>query len=319
MTRLRKLLLYFATLPLLMAQQPDYFPLHLGNQWVYRQFGSIARDPLVVSISRTETANGRTYSVVRGLPDGDLYLRMAEDGTLYAYNPETGQEGVWAAFMTPEGQSYRTIVNPCNSTAVVASRNARTTVPIGELTGVLAITYPAGNCADAGLATDRFLPYIGLVERESITIAGPQYLRLIYARVGGVTVLSEPEVTFSLTLDRPQYGGEEIPAMTARLALRSTQSEPLELTFPSGQRFDLVVRNEAGVEVIRWSEGKAFTLAFGTERFGPGERNWVVRIPLSSGNARLPAGRYIAETWLTTEGPRRIYVASVGFEVLPPR
>jgi hypothetical protein len=298
------------------AAQPDYFPLHVGNQWIYRQAGRIGGEPVVVDIPRTEAVNDQTYHVVRGLDHRDLYLRMAEGGVLYAYDPENRQEGVWAAFATPEGESYRTVVNECSNTARVVSRNARVAVPIGDLTGALAIIYPAGNCADAGLGTDYFMPYVGLVERESITIAGPRFLRLAYARIGGVTVLSEPEIAFSLTLDKPQYGGDDVPVLTARLTLRSTRSEPVTLTFPSGQRFDLVIRNESGQEVFTWSVGRAFVLAFGTERFGPGERNWMVMAPLSAAGERLPAGRYTAEAWLTTVSPRT-YVASVGFEILP--
>ena len=312
---LRNLFLIGAALPLV-AQQPDYFPLHVGNQWVYRQVGRIAGgDPVVVDIPRTETVNSQTYSVVRGLGEATVYLRMAEDGTLFAYDPETRQEGVWAAFSTPEGGRFRTIVDPCSNTGIVRSRNARVTVPAGESTNALTIHYPSANCADAGLSVDAFVPYIGLVERESITIAGPRYLRLVYARVGGVTVLSEPEVGFSLTLDKQQYGGEGVPVATARLTLRSTQSEPLELTFPSGQRFDLVIKDESGKQYWRWSDGRAFTLALGVERFGPGERNWVVEAPLAAGGERLPPGRYIAEAFLTTLP--RTYAASVGFEVRP--
>jgi hypothetical protein len=302
----------------LAAAQPDYFPLHVGNQWIYRQSGQISGAPVVVSIPRTVTFAERTYSMVSGFAEGPLYLRMEDDGTLYAYDTESRTEGVWAAFATPEGQNYRTIVNPCNGLGLVKSRNAKLTVPMGELSGALEVDYPAGNCADAGLTADYFVPYIGLVARESITIAGPHSLRLSYARVGGVTVVSEPEVTFSVTIDRSRYGGEGVPVMTARVTLRATQSQPLELTFPSGQRFDLELKDSTGKPVYRWSADKVFPLIFGTEQFGPGERNWVVQVPLSASGQRLPAGSYTAEAWLATAAPRS-YAASVGFEILPPQ
>ena len=311
---LRTLVFLFAALPFTAAAQPDYFPLHVGNQWVYRQVGRVGGAPVVVDIPRTETFNNQTYSVVRGLGESTLYLRMAENGTLFAYDPETRQEGVWAAFSTPEGERFRTVVDPCSNTAFMQSRNARVTVPAGEFTNALKIHYPAANCADAGLSADAFVPYIGLVERESITIAGPRYLRLVYARVGGVTVLSEPEVGFGLTLDKQQYGEEDPLVATARLTLRSTQAEPIELTFPTGQRFDLVIKDASGKEYARWSDGRVFPQAVGVERIGPGERNWVIEMPLSVGGERLAPGRYIAEAFLTTQP--RIYMASVGFEVL---
>jgi hypothetical protein len=190
-------------------------------------------------------------------------------------------------------------------------------VPVGDVENALVVNYPVANCADAGLSTDAFIPYVGLIERESITIAGPRYLRLVYARLGGVTVLSEPEVAFRLALDKQRYGGENTPVLTARLTLRSTQSEPVELTFSSGQRFDLVIKDESGREHFRWSDGRSFTQAIESERFGPGERNWVVEVPLASrGGERLPPGKYTAEAFLATISPRA-FAASVGFEILP--
>lgn len=128
--------------------------------------------------------------------------------------------------------------------------------------------------------------------------------------------MSQPEVTFSLSLDRAVYSPRlHVPVLTARLALRVTQAEPLELTFPSAQRFDLALKNERGETVYLWSEGRAFALLYGTERFGPGEKNWLVEVPLQTkeGN-QFPPGKYTAEGWLTTEGSRR-YAASVGFEI----
>lgn len=299
--------------PVAFAQ--DYFPLHVGNQWIYRQTGLGAGDPVVVEISRAEVIDGLLYSLVRGLPGADVWLRQDAGGTLFARDANSGRDVVWAVFATPEGGTYRTAINECNNTAKVESRQARLTLPIGEVANALAISYPGANCADAGLESDVFLPYIGLVLRTAITIAGPRSLELIYARIGGVTVLSEPEVAFSLTLDRAVYGDRlNAPVMTARLTLRVT-ADPVELSFPSGQRFDIVLRNDRGEEVYRWSEGRFFTLALGRETLGAGEKNYVVRIPLAdaAGN-RFAPGRYVAEGWLATIGAKE-YVASTGFTI----
>jgi hypothetical protein len=291
----------------------DYFPLHVGNQWVYRQTGRIAGEPVVVHITegrqfRTRFFDGPYYVLLQGLPGGPAWLRQDENGVLYQFDPDTEQETVWARFRTAQGETYRTSINPCNGTARVESRNQTVKVPAGEYGGALAISYPGANCADAGLTEDVFLPWIGLVKRTSLTIAGPHTLELAYARVGGVTVLGEPEVSFQLALDKPRYeAGQQV---TARFTVRATQSEPLELIFPSGQRFDLVFRNERGDVVYRWSEGRAFTLALGTERIF-GERNWVVQAPVPA-----EPGSYIAEGWLTTTPPR-VFRSQIGFTAGP--
>ncbi len=315
---LRAFLLSAAVWTPIVAQ--DYFPLHVGNQWIYRQSGAGAGAPLVVEIPRTETVGGQAYSVVTGFPGGNVSLRMSADSTLYAYDRTTRREVVWAVFSTPEGGTYQTSIHECNRTAKVDARNAMLQLPIGEVINALVVSYPGATCADAGLSSDAFLPYLGLVRRSVITIAGPRTFELIYARVGGVTVLSEPEVSFSLTLDRLVYAGKlDVPVMTARLTLRVTQAEPLTLAFSSGQVYDVVFRNDKGNEVYRWSVGKVFPLALGSLMIGPGEKNHVVAIPLLQRDGDpLPPGRYVAEAWLTTTGPKT-YAASVGFDIAAVR
>ena len=89
-------------------------------------------------------------------------------------------------------------------------------------------------------------------------------------------------------------------------------------TFPSSQRFDLVIRNAAGVNVATWSANKLFAAVIGIEKIGPGEQNWIAQLPLQDGqNKRLPAGKYVAEGFLTTGGDAKPYLAHVGFEIIP--
>jgi hypothetical protein len=139
-------------------------------------------------------------------------------------------------------------------------------------------------------------------------------MSLSYARVGGVTVLEEPGIGFSLVLGAPDLSRRLI---SARLTLRSTVEPPLELTFGSGQRFDVVLKNESGGILYRWSDGKAFTLALGMERIA-GERNWIIDIPLVlKDSSALPPGSYGVEAWLTTIGDKQ-YAASARFELAAP-
>jgi hypothetical protein len=104
------------------------------------------------------------------------------------------------------------------------------------------------------------------------------------------------------------------PLLTARLTLRNT-AEPIQLTFPSGQSYDLVIRNEKGDILYRWSDGKAFTLAIRTLTFGPGELNFLIQVPLATPDGKpFPQGRYLAEAWLSTLNPKT-YAASAPFDL----
>jgi hypothetical protein len=103
--------------------------------------------------------------------------------------------------------------------------------------------------------------------------------------------------------------------MTARLSLRNTSDKPVRLAFSSGQRYDLELKNERGDVVYRWSEGRAFTMELGEEIIGPGERRYEVIVRLADKAGKpLAQGKYTAEAWLTTVGPRT-YVATAGFQM----
>jgi hypothetical protein len=305
------------------SAQPDYFPLQVGNQWIYRCSGFCREPVLQLEITRTAEFNGHFYSLLHGLPSGDHWLRRDQDGSLLAYDPDQNLETLWYAFQAPEGEVYRTsLPDTCCSLAMIASRNAEYRGPVGRFGSALEIRYP--GVFQVGIGRELFLPYIGLIHRSQAT-GGPTYaiFDLIYSRTGGVTFVSEPGLTFGLTLDRAVYHVDRmpgpdppsVPVMTARLTLRSTRRDPVLLVFPSGQNFDLVLRNESGDIVFRWSDGRFFTEIFRREKFGPGERNFALLVPLADreGNP-LPPGKYVAEAWLATEPPG-VYAASAGFEI----
>lgn len=290
----------------------DYFPLHPGNQWIYRTTFARANSYTTVDILRHETIGGQTYSVVRNFPTNgqQALLRQTDSGTLIRYNPETRAEEVWAEFNTAAGGTYRTALDECSQTARIESREAKASVPAAEFSGSLQIRYQAANCADAGLETEIYAPYIGLVERTSITIAGPRKTQLVYARVGGVTVLSAPEVALTVGIDKSTYSAGE--ALELRLTLRNSSPAPLVLDFTSSQRYDIVIRDAAGKDVYQWSAARSFLAVIGREEIAQSERNYVESIPLAnlSGQA-LPAGRYTIEAWITA-GPG-------GAGITPPR
>ena len=93
------------------------------------------------------------------------------------------------------------------------------------------------------------------------------------------------------------------------------QDEPLKLTFPSGQTYDFVIKDEKGQIVYKWSDGRMFTDAIRQESFGPGERTFALVVRLADKQGQpLAQGKYVAEAWLTTMG-ERTYAASAGFDI----
>ena len=73
--------------------------------------------------------------------------------------------------------------------------------------------------------------------------------------------------------------------------------------------------DRGGTIVYRWSDGQAFPMIVRTETFGPGEKDFVIQLRLNGPDkAPLPAGKYVAEGWLTSMGAK-VFDASVPFQV----
>jgi hypothetical protein len=288
----------------LFAQAPsDFIPLQVGNQWIYR---SAVQDSVTASLSKLTEIAGRTYFQYSGF-DGVQLIRLDAAGDLVVFDPDTETERVVIAgngVITP-------FLDICKQQGRVVSTDAEYRGPIGVFRGgVIEVQYTQGTCADAGIVRELYLPYVGLVQRTVQTIAGPRSYDLVYARLGGVTVVTGPETSFTLALDQTSY--EALGTARARLAIRHTGDAPLKLDFGSGQEFDLVVRNDKGDRVWVWSAGRLFAqLVHSIELLG--EKNWIAEIPLEN----IAPGRYVAEAFLTNS-EARTYVATVPFTVTGP-
>lgn len=291
----------------LCAAGQDYFPLHEGNQWIWRAAGANSSEVVTAEISRKQVVDGREYAQITGFFGKTALLRMDANGTLLEYDAQSKTEQVWAAFGTPEGGSYNTGMVECSPTATVRSRAVKYKGPVGEAQTGLEIAYPPANCADAGLTSEIYLPYVGLAERNETSFAGPKKYELIYARIGGVTVLSDRELGFGMTLDRSVYQPSD--TVRVRFTLRNTSGRPIQLNFPSSQNFDVSVKDSKGNIVYTWSSNKLFAQVYRTETI-TNERNWVAVLD----GLRLTAGQYTAEGWLATDPPK-LYTSSVSFEV----
>lgn len=285
------------------AEAADYFPLQVGNSWAYRVTQGRFSRPGTVNIERIERVDGRDYYRVAFF-EQSLLLRQGEDGSLIKYDAEIKSESVWLPLGAAEGDTVRTSMDDCSRAATIASTSAKVTAPVGEFENALRIAYTP-NCADAGVTEQYFLPHVGMLVHETTSIAGPVRHELVYSRTGATNVVARTNA-FTLATDAPVYkaGQNEI---LARVTLRVT--DPVTLTFPSGQSTDLRITNEKGDVVYVWSADKLFTQVFREERI-EGERNWVMSVPA----ANLAPGRYTAEGWLTTQP--RLYSAQVTFEVV---
>ena len=281
------------------ALAAEYFPLAVGNQWVYRLDGATER--VVTTIGQNREVAGQTYFVYAGLDGPSGLLRRNTHGQLLVRQPD-GAEGVWADFTADR---WETAVAPCPGVATVEARDRRVELGRSSFANGLVIRYA---CAEGGVVREVFVPGVGLVERETASGGERRVYRLTYARVGGVAVFGGPEHSFRLSLDGASYPPEFV--FEARMTLENSTGKPLRLEFGSGQSFDLYLKDARGNRVYVWSATRSFAMLLREETV-EGERNWT-----ATDRLRLEPGEYVMEAVLTTLGSQP-YRATVPLTVIP--
>ena len=294
----------------LVAQTPAYFPLQVGNSWLYRLKNSRAGEDRYrsISVEGRETIGGREYFTVNYM-GRTLALRSNSDGSIVVFDRASGTDQPFLLLVgLPEGASFPTVIDQCTRSGRVDSISAVVRTPAGEFSNVLLISYQL-ECADAGITQQYYAPGVGLVLHQETSFAGPREYELVYYRTETSSGAGQ-EVSFSVGLDSSRY----LPNsnLGVRLTLRSMGPDPLLLVFPSSQTYDLKVINELGTAVYVWSADKLFAAVYREEKFGPGERTYGVTAPL--GNLR--PGKYKVQAYLTTNPLR--FLGEVGFEVVLP-
>jgi len=295
------------------AQTGDYFPLEIGNTWLYRAVTISGSTPprlnftyQTVRVTGAEKIGDRPYFQVSYF-GRDLLLREdTSTGDLFAYDRAAGTETLWVSTGLPVGSTFSSSVDPCSGQAQIASRDGLVLVGLEDLPNVVQVKFQT-TCADAGVTNQYYAPGVGLIRQEQTTFAGPLAYRLMYYRAGARQSVTG-EVAFTVAVDSPSYfsGG----VLGARLTLRNGASDPITLHFPSSQSFDLKILNEKGEGVYTWSADKSFAAVLHDEKLGPGELAYGATIPLDG----LAPGRYTMQAFLTTDPI--LYTGQVAFDVV---
>ncbi len=267
-----------------LSAQTPYLPLEEGNLWLYTGPGGTH----VVEVGRPAGFEGTTWHAVRGLyGNGEVWIRNDASGRILLWDERAGQERALLDTAAPEGIPYKTWADPCSPEAVIETRSGKYAGPVGEFDNALTVRYLPGPCMDAGIGEEQWLPWVGLLRRVRITIAGPRAVDLVYARLGGVTYVRAPQTGFAISL---------VPSgdvLLVKMTLRHTLDWPLTLNFSSSQRFDIIAYGSDGREHYQWSRGRAFLTVMGRERVR-GEKTWVAEVPVGE----WPAGEYAIRAWL---------------------
>lgn len=264
----------------------ELFPLQPGNEWTYRNERGGGTHTIRVGGQPLAAADGRIFHRLIGYAAQPLWVRTGADGNLYFYDEESGQDRMLTNFVAEFTAEFR----HCTATGRP------------EKDGV--ITYTS-SCADAGLEREVYQANIGMVERVEQTIAGPKTMKLVAAKVGQWTLGGQDGSLFQVQVAR-----KDVTTLTVTMRLNAGPG-PFKVVFPTGQTFDVVLRDPDGEVVWRWSEGQAFIQVVREEEVTPLGLRYSVDVPLA---LQLPRpwkdGVYTVEAWLTAGPSGREFAGS---------
>ena len=285
--------------------QAQYFPLQVGNQWIYRVDEGPVKDLRVAEVLRAEFVDEKEYFVYKGIFGETARVRVTPDNRLVHLNTD-GTESLWADFNAAERTSYPTFFDTCTGRGRIEKRDATAEILDRIWANGIQISYSATNCADAGVTDDLYLPGLGLARRTYQSFTGPRRYKLAYARIGNASVITSGEYSFRINLSQHTYAPRAV--ISLRMTLENWTRDPLQLRFLSGQLFDFAIRDASGGTVYFWSANKLFTAEV-RELTVTGEKNWTVTEEMD-----LKPGEYVLEAWLTTDR-KPVYKAQVPITV----
>jgi hypothetical protein len=160
---------------LMLAADPEYFPLAVGNRWEYLTGGGGAA---VAEVLGSEVIDGTTWFQVRWVNEKQVLLRVDEQRRLVELDRGQNKVDVWADFRRAGAAPIGTRVEVCKGGAGLSasagnSAASQPAVPQVDL------------CRLMGWPYTLYQPSVGMVESGHGGDPGRTVLRLVRARIAG--------------------------------------------------------------------------------------------------------------------------------------
>lgn len=234
----------------------SYFPLQVGNRWVYQGWAPARTMAVTDQIAGPDGFN--YFSIDNFLDLNTRYLRSDRTGRVQEIDPETGATTLLyllgAAVGTKWSYQPLGLRFNCSPMAQLASRTETVQVPAGEFHDVVRIHFDL-TCADGGVTSEWFAPGVGLIKRTMQSIEGPRSQELEVSNVG------PPPRGFSasLTLDRSVFIQDAMPILDPQRGLASldalfvlrNQDPEIAFVFQGCKSATFRILDEDGKEWIR--------------------------------------------------------------------
>jgi hypothetical protein len=156
----------------ILAADPEYLPLAVGNRWEYR--AGDGGGAAIAEVLGSEVIEGKTWFQVRWVNEKQVLLRVDEEQRLVELNRGEKKEDVWADFRGPGATPIGTRLEVCNGSASLPSNagSAAASQPV----------LPIDMCRLLGWPYTVYRPSVGMVESG---VRGGRVLRLVKAHVAG--------------------------------------------------------------------------------------------------------------------------------------
>ncbi len=274
----------------------DLFPLQAGNTWTYRE--GVTGQEFTVRVGTPIVTNDRVYYSLSGYVEQRLFVRMNETGSLVYLDEETGSERLLTSFEPFESGWWNAPFRQCEQEGQTLEKPGEHGGAAGPIRQVQEMRYRTFSCADAGVESEQYAANIGMVRRVVGSIAGPREFNLVYARIGKQIIDALPHGRFTVSI------GDG-----ARLRLQVNSPLPVNLLFATAQEYELVLKDEAGSVVWKWSDGQMFAQA-AHERSVATE--WSVKVEVAWPTQE---GNYTLQAWLTTATDAPQFAATVPLRI----
>ncbi len=165
-------------LPLVPGLEKDFFPLQVGNKWIFRS--SLDSSIITYEITDTKNLNQHDYfQQVRTFSDGTKdtnYFRVSDDNVVLIFYQ--GNEYIYINFDMPLNEEWNSYGN---NYGYIKQKNILVNVSAGSFNDVTEV-YLGNRTLPDGYEINRFSPGIGLIEVSMFRLN----LKLNSAQVNGI-------------------------------------------------------------------------------------------------------------------------------------
>lgn len=244
----------------------DYFP-HKDSDVSHFQNSYLQQSD--IEIVATSGTNWKKYSSF--LEQQNQWVWTNNYSNKVYWLSEEGYAELLVDFDDAVGTQYPVNVDGCTDLVEIQNKNKTLTTPAGKFEKVVQLVF-IGHCRDGGLLNAWFVEGVGLIKWQSQSIAGPVDYYLTDATIGDANYPVIEGLQISSEIESGLFNLNQKAFASAYMTIVNKNQTAIDLTFNSGQKFEIEILNEGGTVVNRWSDKRMFTEAIETLSILPSEK-----------------------------------------------